>query len=75
MNEHRSAKDAASDTEPSSANGMTLVSYLLGGLAFWGGVGWVADHFLGFSALFLPIGLGVGLVGSIYLIYTQHVRS
>jgi ATP synthase protein I len=75
MNEHRSAKDAASDTEPSSANGITLVSYLLGGLAFWGGVGWVADRLLGLPALFLPIGLGLGFAGSIYLIYTQHVRS
>ncbi|KOX13564.1 hypothetical protein [Nocardiopsis sp. NRRL B-16309] len=71
MNEHRSAND----TQESSANGTTLVSYLLGGLAFWGGVGWVADQLLGFSALFLPIGLGVGLVASIYLIYAQHVRS
>ena len=70
MKEHRSADD----TKPSDAMGMTLVSYLLGGLAFWGGVGWVADRALGFS-LFLPIGLLVGFVAGIYLIYAQHVRS
>lgn len=74
MNGHRSAKKDSS-TEPSNANAATLVSYLLGGLAFWGAVGWIVDWALGFSGLFLPIGLGVGLVGSIYLIYTQHVRS
>ncbi|WP_159943109.1 MULTISPECIES: hypothetical protein [unclassified Nocardiopsis] len=61
--------------ESTNANATTLISYLLGGLAFWGGVGWVADWALGFSGLFLPIGLGLGLVASIYLIYTQHVRS
>ncbi|NYH53767.1 MULTISPECIES: hypothetical protein [Nocardiopsis] len=73
MNGQRSAK---SDSQESpNANAATLLSYLLGGLAFWGGVGWVADWALGFSGLFLPIGLGVGLVGSIYLIYIQHVRS
>lgn len=59
----------------SNANAVTLISYLLGGLAFWGGVGWVVDWALGFSGLFLPIGLGVGLIGSIYLIYAQYVRS
>ncbi|WP_116243897.1 hypothetical protein [Nocardiopsis sp. FIRDI 009] len=71
MNENRKGDDG----EPSTPNGTTLVSYLLGGLAFWGGVGWVADWALGFSALFLPVGLVVGLVGGIYLIYAQHVRS
>ncbi|WP_067968418.1 AtpZ/AtpI family protein [Nocardiopsis trehalosi] len=58
-----------------SPDGMTIVSYLLGGLAVWGGVGWLADRMLGFEVLFLPIGLVLGLVGSIYLIITQYVRS
>ena len=70
-----SRSSANKDEESSGANATTLISYLLGGLAFWGGVGWVVDRALGFSGLFLPIGLGVGLVGSIYLIYTQYVRS
>lgn len=73
MNGQRSAGRDSQESPP--ANAVTLISYLLGGLAFWGGVGWVADWALGYSGLFLPIGLGVGLVGSIYLIYTQHVRS
>ncbi|WP_028646817.1 hypothetical protein [Nocardiopsis sp. CNT312] len=63
------------DTRVSNANGTTLVSYLLGGMAFWGGIGWVADRALGFSALFLPVGLIVGFAGAVYLIYAQHVRS
>lgn len=62
-------------SEPPRANGMMLVSYLLGGLAFWGGIGWLADRALGFSSLFLPIGLLLGLAGAIYLIITQYVRS
>lgn len=71
-----SRSSAKKDEDTSSgANATTLISYLLGGLAFWGGVGWLLDRALGFSGLFLPIGLGVGLVGSIYLIYAQYVRS
>ncbi|MBB5432704.1 hypothetical protein [Nocardiopsis composta] len=54
---------------------MTVLSYLLGGLAFWGFVGWLVDLALGFETLFLPIGLLLGLVGSLYLIITQYVRS
>ncbi|RCV56167.1 AtpZ/AtpI family protein [Marinitenerispora sediminis] len=65
------------DGKPESrADGMTVVSYLLGGLAVWGGAGWLADWALGFETpVFLPIGLILGLVGAIYLIVTQYVRS
>ncbi|CAM3763739.1 hypothetical protein GCM10009799_43210 [Nocardiopsis rhodophaea] len=63
------------DTGPQSASGLTIISYLLGGLAFWGGAGWLVDRALGYEALFLPIGLLLGLVGAIYLIITQYVRS
>lgn len=48
-----------------------MISYLLGGMAVWGGAGWVVDSLLGFSAIFMPIGLILGLVAAIYLI---HVR-
>ncbi|MFC4564506.1 hypothetical protein ACFO4E_21815 [Nocardiopsis mangrovi] len=64
----------AESGEKPSAEGMTVVSYLLGGLAVWGGAGWLADRALGFETVFLPIGLVLGLVGSIYLIITQYVR-
>ncbi|ASU85305.1 hypothetical protein CDO52_23165 [Nocardiopsis gilva YIM 90087] len=60
---------------PSRASGVTIISYLLGGLAFWGGAGWLVDRALGYEALFLPIGLLLGLVAAIYLIITQYVRS
>ncbi|MDE3724784.1 MULTISPECIES: hypothetical protein [Nocardiopsis] len=70
-----SRTSAKNDERSSNANATALISYLLGGLAFWGAVGWAVDRALGFSGLFLPIGLGVGLVGSIYLIYAQYVRS
>ncbi|WP_460855735.1 AtpZ/AtpI family protein [Nocardiopsis coralliicola] len=70
-----SERKTADDTEVSNASGMTIVSYLLGGLAFWGFLGWLADRAFGFETLFLPIGLLLGLVGAMYLIITQYVRS
>ncbi|WP_106586056.1 AtpZ/AtpI family protein [Murinocardiopsis flavida] len=56
-------------------DGMAIVSYLLAGLALWGGIGWLADWAFGYETLFLPIGLLIGMVGSLYLIITQFVRS
>ncbi|MBB6170312.1 ATP synthase protein I [Nocardiopsis mwathae] len=64
----------AEEKDPQAPSGNTVISYLLGGLAFWGFAGWLADRALGYETLFLPIGLLLGLVASIYLIITQYVR-
>lgn len=66
-------QDGGPDKGP-RVDGMTIIAYLLGGSAVWGGVGWLVDRALGYEALFLPIGLALGLVAAIYLIYIQHVR-
>lgn len=58
----------------SQADPMSLVAMLLGGLAAWGGLGWLADWALGYQGVFLPIGLVLGAVGSVYLIYVRYVR-
>ncbi|NLE99290.1 MAG: hypothetical protein GX596_15075 [Propionibacterium sp.] len=50
---------------------MAVLSYILAGLIFYGGLGWVGDHFLHTSWL-LPVGLIVGFISSIYLIYKRY---
>lgn len=60
------------DTSPrGTEDGLAVLSYILAGLLFYGGLGWVGDHFLGTSWL-LPVGLIVGLVSSIYLISKRY---
>lgn len=54
-----------------SDDGMLVLSYLLSGIIFYGGLGWVGDHFLHTSWL-LPLGLIVALVTSIYLIIKRY---
>ena len=49
----RSAKSAGMDI------GMRVLSYLIGGVAFYGLLGWLGDHFLG-TGFLLPIGIVVG---------------
>ncbi|WP_231861353.1 AtpZ/AtpI family protein [Frankia alni] len=41
---------------------------LIAGMAFWGLVGFGADRLFGFRALFLPIGLAVGMGAAMYLV-------
>ncbi len=47
-----------------------LISTLVGGPAVWGAIGYGVDSLLDTSA-FLPIGVVVGFVTSIYIVYVK----
>jgi ATP synthase protein I len=49
-----------------------IVSYLLSGMLVWGGVGWLLDTWTGHRALFLPIGLVLGVVAALYLVHLRY---
>jgi len=51
----------------------SIPSYIISGMAVYGGVGWLLDRWLGTSALF-PIGILVGLGLARYLIYHRYGR-
>ncbi|WTW97324.1 AtpZ/AtpI family protein [Streptomycetaceae bacterium NBC_01309] len=51
------------------------ISYILGGMAVYGGLGWLIDRWTGHSTLFLPIGLIVGVALALVLVYVRHGRS
>jgi F0F1-type ATP synthase assembly protein I len=57
----RSAKAAALDQS------ITVLSYLIGGVAFYGLLGWLGDHFL-HTRFLLPIGIILGAGLAIYTI-------
>lgn len=50
-----------------SEQGMRVLSYLIGGMLFYGGVGWLIDHFAG-TSFAMPVGIVVGMACSIFLI-------
>jgi F0F1-type ATP synthase assembly protein I len=56
-----------SDPKDNGGDGFTALSYLLAGLLLYGGLGWLADRWLG-TVFLLPIGLIVGLGLGVYLI-------
>lgn len=51
----------------------SIVSYILSGLLFWGGAGWLLDRWLGTSFLLL-VGMLVGASASLYLVWLRYGR-
>jgi ATP synthase protein I len=51
-----------------------VVGYLVSALVVWGGLGALADHFFG-TEFFLPIGLVLGMVLGLYLVYVRYGRT
>lgn len=49
---------------------MTALSCLIAGVLVWGGLGWLADHYLGTSFL-LPIGIVLGAGLGCYMIIAR----
>lgn len=68
--------------EPSAgsahANGMSeglrVLSYLLGGLAFYGVLGWLGDRYFD-TAWMLPTGMVLGMAGAVYLIIRRYGQT
>jgi ATP synthase protein I len=51
----------------------SVPSYLISGMLIWGGLGWLASRWTG-VAVFLPIGVIIGALLAIYLVYLKHGR-
>lgn len=59
---------------PSESDGWRIFSYLLGGMALYGAVGWLIGHWTGLAFLF-PVGMIAGLAAAIALIIFRVTRS
>jgi ATP synthase protein I len=53
--------------------GMRVLSYLISGVAFYGFLGWLGDHFLG-TGFLLPIGIVAGAALGCYMIIRRFGR-
>lgn len=47
--------------------GMVAISYLLGGMAAWGLIGWLIDSRLHAGGIITAIGIVLGMAGGVYL--------
>ena len=59
---------------PREADGWQILSYMLGGMILYGGIGWLAAHFTGIAWLF-PIGMILGIGLSVAMIIFRFTRS
>lgn len=50
----------------------SITGLLLAGPLAWGGIGAGIDVLLGFRWLFLPVGMVIGMAGSIYLVIRRY---
>lgn len=55
--------------------GWVIVSMLLGGIAAWGGLGYLVDRLVGTDGVFAAIGIVLGAAGSTYLVYLRYGRE
>lgn len=53
--------------------GLRVLSYLIAGVALYGGLGWLVDHLLG-TGFWLPIGIVLGAAASVYTIIRRFGR-
>jgi len=48
--------------------GWTALSYLIGGMAVWGFIGWLIDRWVHTGGVITGIGIVIGCAGGIYLV-------
>lgn len=70
-----SAKDRQrSDKATGTDQGLRVLSYLIAGMVFYGGLGWIGDQLLK-TRFLLPIGIILGMAGAIFLIIRRYGGS
>lgn len=57
------------------STGIQISAYLLSALIVWGGVGFLIDWLAGTEKAFTAVGMIVGAVAGIYLIYLRYGRD
>jgi len=55
--------------------GWSITSTLIAGMLAWGGIGYLVDRLAGLHQVFLPIGIILGGVGGIYIVYLRYGRG
>lgn len=71
MSATQTTKRPTSSATGGRDQGLAILSYLFAGIGLYGGLGWLADHFL-HSSFLLPVGMIFGMAVSIYVIIKRY---
>lgn len=79
--DHRRADDRRADRDADRRGGVegantvwSIISLLVAGPATWAAIGWLVDEALG-TSVGVPLGVVLGFVGSLYLVYVKYGRT
>ena len=53
----------------------SMIGTLVSGPAVWGGIGYLADQWFGFERTLTAIGVIVGFLTSLYIVYIRYGRG
>lgn len=70
----RSKPGEPEERPPTETDGYRILSYMLGGMLLYGGLGWLIGRWTGIPILF-PIGMILGIASSIALIIFRVTRG
>jgi ATP synthase protein I len=56
------------DESGGAGQGWTAVSYLIGGIAVWGFIGWLVDRWIHTGGIATAVGAVLGAAGGVYLV-------
>lgn len=69
------SKSDPANAGPNEDMAWAIISTLLAGPIVWGGIGALVDKAVNTSRVFLPLGVVVGFITSIYIVYVRFGRD
>jgi ATP synthase protein I len=73
---HQQTEQPTEQVQPhiQQGDGWQILSYMLGGMILYGGIGWLVSHFTGIAILF-PVGMILGIGLSVAMIIFRFTRT
>ena len=69
------ARHQPDDAWSGMGTGWAITSTMVGGIAAWGGLGYLVDRLIGTDGVFFAVGAILGAVGAIYLVWLRYGRD
>jgi ATP synthase protein I len=69
------ARQQRDDAWSGVGTGWSVTTTMIGGVAAWGGIGFLLDRLLGTSGVFFAIGVVLGAAAATYLVWLRYGRD
>lgn len=69
------SRDQRNESWGGMATGWAITGTMVGGIAAWGGLGYLLDRLLGTPHVFVTAGIVLGAVGATYIVWLRYGRG